>query len=214
MPDVIGIDWSKVWTGDDMSLVLTATQRAWLLQLASNLYVAPKLFFTPFEDTDLEEINDAIQLLQASLLNTTTPPKENMNNRILLIPSLASVISGNRMTVTGIYTHQNTAANGDNFEWYEGLNLAAGTWHTRIHVMRISSSAKIKVEVSNLLTSASIDSDTYDAYNATQVDAHVNLNNFTLTEDTFIKIKVTADGKNASSSNYLIYMAALELYRD
>lgn len=211
------IDFSREWDGDSILIPqMSRKQNAIVRQMMANLLENPAFFVLDYfnkTDVELEEVNQEIDEILSILNLEYTPPP--MNNYYSLCPAAATVTSGNRLAflASTIYYSQNTPATNNSYEFWNGIYLQKGTWIVRYHVLHNSNCAILKSEVIDLLTATVYDSDTYDLYNVTQSDQHVNLNNFILTDNAFIKLKITANGKNASSSNFFLPIANIELYK-
>ena len=209
-------DWGKAFETDEVGLILLPKQRAFLLKLVYDATVEKSTFLTNYDETDYDDIDEFLANLSYRLMHYDLPPKDNMNNYLYLSPAQGTVISGGRIALQAgtMYYAQNTPANGNNYEIYDGIKLSKGNWHTRVNVMHNSNAGIMKVEVIDILSGTVYDSDTYDLYNATQSDQHFNFNAFTLTAEANVKVKVSCTGKHASSSNYFLYISAIQLYRD
>jgi len=209
-------DWGKAFDTDEIGVVLLKQQRAFLLKMVYNAASDKYSFFTNFDESDVDSIDEFLADLSYRLMNFDTPPKEDMNNYIYLSPVQGTVISGNRIALIAgtMYYAQNTPASGNAYEIFEGIKLQSGTWHVRINLMHNSNAGILKVEIIDIITATVYSSTTYDTYNATQTDQHFDLASFALTDSAFVKIKISCTGKHASSSNFFLFISAIQLYRD
>jgi len=140
--DIIGMNYIPASAG----IVLSAAEQT----LASQ---AVAIFGFSEMWSDYDTYADDIEALMAStqyaLLNTTIPPKENMNNRILLFPYMGTIAAGNAFlfTTAGAW-QQNAPTNGSAYQ-IDGVILAAGNWQLRAYCYKQNSAGILKIDVKN-----------------------------------------------------------------
>jgi len=194
----------------DASLVLSPAQQSLAVQAVS---IFRELYNWTDSDTESDNIDALVASTIAALLDTTIPPKENMNNRVTLFPYMGVIAAGNPFlfTTAGAW-QQNAATNGSLYQ-IDGVILAAGAWTLRTFCYKQNSAGILKVEFKETATGSLISSDTEDLYSAATTLSRPVMNNFTLSVNTECYILVSANGKNASSSNYALPIISFGLER-
>lgn len=204
--DIIGMNYIPASAG----IVLSPAEQTMAAQA-----VAIFGFAEMWADYDLYA--DDIESLMASTLNalldTTIPPKENMNNRIAFFPYQGIITAGNPfLLLTNGAWAQNAPTNGSSYH-IDDIMLAAGTWNLYAYGYRANNAGVLRIDVKNATSGVTIDADSDDMYNAASVLTSFAVNNFVLAVDTLVDIVVIANGKHASSSNYQLPVISFELVR-
>lgn len=201
-------DWSRVWEGDSVLVELTRQERALLLQHCTNVLSTPSTFLTGYdEDTDLESINDFLQLLQFHLLNTPAPSSIRMIDIVVLCANGAP--SGGTLTFTSRpelpFAHTmftDTTANRyiTNTIWLKAGTYAYIGWYTKN-----TSSGIIDLEIWNASGYVLDISSNIDQY-ANALGGRFSIStSFTITTDGFYTILPFNHGtKNALSSAFSV----------
>ena len=207
-------DWEKAYDPDTVGVVLLKKQRAFLLRMVYNVVNEYSTFLTNYDESDYDDIDAFLSDLSYRLMNYDIPPKENMNNRIMLFPYMGTIVTGNAMTFasTGAWL-QNPASNGSTYR-IDDVTLSAGSWKTVFHVAKNTNSGILRCDIQDPSGSPVYDSDSSDLYSASSIAVtRVEPNSFTLTEDTIVDIEVMAFGKNSSSANYQLLIYGIELVK-
>ena len=103
------------------------------------------------------------------------------------------------------YNEEN-GANGDGVEYK--AYMGKGTYTLYLIARKDSVCPILKVYIDNSLVA------TFDMYNDTRIYAYVfKQENITISEDGLKTIKLLIDGKNASSTNYFVYINTIQFTR-
>lgn len=204
--DIIGMNYIPAEAG----IVLSAAEQTLAVQA-----VACFGFSELWADYDTNA--DAIEALVASTLNslleTTIPPKENMNNRILLSPIMGDITSGNAFTffTVGYYSQNAPAVN--NAYNYQNITLAAGHWKIYGYGFKQNNAGILRIDVKDQ-SGTTIDADSEDLYSAATIKVPgYEISDFTLAADTTVDLFISTTTKNASSSSYFLPVSYYELIR-
>jgi len=202
--DVVDYDYIT----SDASLVLTPVQQSLAVQAVS---VFRELYNWTDGTVEADNIDALVADTITALLATTIPPRENMNNRILLFPYMATIAAGNPfLLLTNGAWAQNAPSNGSTYQ-LDAIKLAAGQWYVTAHAFKGNNAGILRIDTRRSSDGVSIDNDSVDLYAATASITHPIVNDFTLTVDTEVFMLVIANGKNASSSNYQLPILSIEL---
>jgi len=203
--DIIGMNYIPAEAG----IVLSAAEQTMALQAVS-IFGFSEMWSD--YDANADDIEALVASTQYALLNTSIPPKENMNNRILFFPYQATITAGNAfLFLTNGAWQQNAPTNGSSYN-FQNIMLAAGNWVLNVHGYRQPSNGIIRVQIKDQ-SGTVIDDAGSDMYNATTGITGLQPNVFSIAADTLVDIFVSANGKNASSSNYSLPVIAFELVR-
>lgn len=202
---------SNILYGSDAgSVVLSPEQLSLAVQAVS-------IFQLLYNWTDVATEQDNIEALVAdtiaALTAVTYPPKDNMNNIILLSPIMGDITSGNAFAffTVGYYSQNAPAVN--NAYNYQNLILAAGHWKIFGYGFKQNNAGILRVDVKDQ-SGTIIDADSEDLYNATTIKVPgYEISDFTIAVDTTVDLFISTTTKNAASSNYFLPISYFELRR-
>lgn len=183
------------------SVILTPEQQSLAVQAVS---IFRELYNWQDGSTEADDIDALVADTIAALTFITIPPKEDMNNRINLFPYMGVVAAGNGIIFTTAGAWQQSPATNGSMYQINGVKLAPGYWGIYAYCYKQSSAGKLKIEVKEVSTGTVINSRTTDLYSATTTLSTVLISDFTLTEIKDTYLQISADGKHASSSSYVL----------
>lgn len=192
----------------DAGVVLSPVQQSLAVQAVS---VFRELYNWVDGETSSDDIDALVADTIAALLLSSVPPKDDMNNRILLLSQFSDVTTGGAMAwVSSLGYWAQTNANGNSYRW--AVTLAKGNWRLLTWCNRNNSSAILRKRVDYVAGGAIGGSDD-DLYNAATITNTNFVDDFTLTTKSDVYVSMTANGKNALSSNYALQVISVELIR-
>lgn len=145
-----------------------------------------------------------------------TPPEcEPMNNVLLLTPVMGTITAGNQFLIVGStpYYAQQAPSNNSSYRIYDH-EIDAGDWLARINARTASNQGICKIEVINSVSGTVYLNQSIDFYTVAATPAKLETSQFNIPAQCFIDVRITANGKNASSSNYQLDIATIELIRE
>lgn len=208
---MIAIDFDKEWSGDETALLFTQKERNILLQLASNFASHPETFLLPgYDDEEVTDFNG--HLLYALMAENVV--HQSRQDRIDLTPlfvtSSSTTLAWTALTTqpTGGYWTFGTPA-VDKFLQWDNISMKQGYWIVEMMVVTTNSSG---------IAELSLDGDvfaSFDCYSAgSTVGVRKTSSSFVINWDTdFGNFKIRMHTKNASSSNYNLFLSAVQFRR-
>ena len=144
------------------------------------------------------------------------PPEcEGMNNVLLLTPVMGTITAGNQMLIVGSrpYYAQQAPSNASSYRIFDHV-VEAGDWLVRINARTANNQGICKIEVIDSVSGTVYLNQSIDLYTVAATPAKLETSEFTLTDRTTVDVRITANGKNASSSNFQLDIATIELIRE
>lgn len=105
---------------------------------------------------------------------------------------------------------QSTPSNGDSMIW--SRTMAPGAWYYRMTYLRNTSNAIARLRIGSSSGGANLIDTNIDLYGAAAINTAAT-GSFTMLAQDEMNIRVNANGKNASSSNYNLPLQSLELWQ-
>jgi hypothetical protein len=151
-----------------------------------------------FGTVEPEDAAYAMRLMLMAYLKSTQMPAFG-STELLLFGDSATVKNGNAIVLVmdtaqrfGGYYQQNTAANGDKFEWTRWMDR--GDWAYKFYYQRTTASAQVNIRVSD--AGGLVENVTVDEFGATQANTVFN-GSFTLTKGGETDISMEVTGRTA-----------------